>query len=69
MKYTKLMLAFISTFITTWLTISTIGWLCGTFVTFKFVATHQAVMAFMMLFGWIPAIIVVNDINEKFNEV
>ena len=63
------MLAFIGTLITTWLTVSTFGWLLGTFVTFKFVATHQAVMAFMMLFGWIPAIIVVNDINEKINEV
>ena len=44
MKYTKLMLAFIGTFLTTWLTVSTFGWLCGTFVTFKFVATHPTVM-------------------------
>lgn len=69
MKYTKLMLAFIGTFLTTWLTVSTFGWLCGTFVTFKFVATHPTVMMFMLLFGWIPAMIVVNDINEKLNEV
>ena len=48
------MLLAYAVFTATWLILSTIGWLCGTFVTFKFVATHLAVIVFMVLFGWIP---------------
>ena len=54
MKILKTMLLAYAVFTATWLILSTLGWFFGTFVTFKFVATHPTIMLMMLLFGWLP---------------
>jgi uncharacterized membrane protein len=64
MKSTKIMLAVIATFIVTWLTLSLLFYILSD-MTYKESCTYSAT-GFMMLFiGWLPALIVGTDLDEK----
>lgn len=66
MKNTTIMLGVILTFILTWMSLSFIGFLLsdpGT--SFRQVATHGGVAMFMLIFGWIPSVIVGADLDSK----
>jgi hypothetical protein len=64
MKNTIVMVAVIATFLLTWMSLSTIGWVFGD-ISFKETATHGGTIMLMMLFGWIPAVIVAFDVSEN----
>ena len=66
MKSTLIMLAALATFLITWLSIAFIFFLLSDAnVTFKDVARHEAMAIFMFIFGWIPAVVVGADVNER----
>jgi len=67
MKSTKIMLACIACFITTWLSVSLIGYMLSD-VTFKTCATDGGTMMFMLIFGWIPAFIVGIDLDKQLED-
>jgi hypothetical protein len=64
MKSTKIMLAVIATLLITWCVIGLIGYLLSD-LSYKDCMTHGAAMFCMILFGWIPAIIVGGDLDER----
>jgi len=63
MKSTKLMLAVIATLLTTWIVMGTIGW-CLSDLSFRDCITHGGTLMLMLIVGWIPAIIVGNDVDD-----
>jgi hypothetical protein len=66
MKTTLVMLAALATVILTWMFVTFIFFmLSDPGVTFKYVARHEGMAMFMLIFGWIPSIIVGADINER----
>ena len=66
MKSTKLMLAVIATFLSTWCVLGLIGYLLSD-LSFRDCLTHGATLMLMLLLGWIPAIVVGNDVNDQLN--
>ena len=66
MKSTKIMLAAIATFLTTWIVLGLIGW-CVSDLSFKDCMTNGGTLMFLMIVGWIPSIIVGNDVNDYLN--
>ena len=66
MKSTKIMLACIACFVTTWLSISLIGYMLSD-ATFKTCATNGGTMMFMFILGWVPAFVVGIDLDKKLN--
>ena len=66
MKSTKIMVAVIATLIITWCVIGLIGYLLSD-GTYKECMTHGGTLMFMLIFGWIPAIIIGSDLNDKLN--
>jgi hypothetical protein len=66
MKSTKLMLAVIATFLSTWCVLGLIGW-CLSDLSFRDCLTHGGTLMVLMLVGWIPAIVVGNDVNDHNN--
>jgi hypothetical protein len=66
MKQTITMLAFLATLLMTWVLVSFIGW-CLSESTLKACATHGGTIMIMMIFGWIPALVVSIDLDEKLN--
>ena len=58
------MLAVIATLVATWLFLATIVYLCSD-MTFKQSATIPAMFFLMLIFGWIPAVIVAFDLEKK----
>lgn len=66
MKSTKIMLACIACFLTTWLSIATIAYLLSSVTDFKTCVTNNGTTMFMLIFGWIPAIIVGYDLDKKY---
>ena len=63
MKSTKIMLAVLATLLITWCVIGLIGWMLSD-LSYKECMTHGGTLFFMLLFGWIPAIIFGSDIDE-----
>lgn len=63
MKQTKLMLAFIATFLITWCVIGSIGWMLSD-LSYRECMTHSFTFFVMLLIGWIPASIVVYDLDK-----
>lgn len=63
MKSTKLMLAVIATFLITWCVMGIIGW-CISDLSFRDCLTHGGTLMLMLIVGWIPAIIVGDDVND-----
>ena len=64
MKSTKIMLAVIITALCTWCTLSLMVYTLSS-MTFKESATSYGVILIMMIFGWIPSVIVGVDLGEK----
>jgi hypothetical protein len=66
MKSTKIMLAIIATLIATWTLMSLIGYLLSD-MSLKECYTNVGTLICMMIFGWIPSVIVGCDLEEKLN--
>jgi hypothetical protein len=64
MKATKLMLAAIASFITTWSSISLIGYALSD-MSLRECFINNGTIMFMLLFGWIPAFIITCDLDTK----
>jgi hypothetical protein len=62
MKNTKVMLAAIATFLLTWLSLGTIGYLLSDCY-FEYCMTHPATLMIMLVFGWIPSVVVADDLK------
>ena len=60
------MLAVIATFLITWCVLGLIGYLLSD-ASYRDCMTHGATLILMLIFGWIPAIVVGNDVNEQLN--
>jgi len=67
MKTTKIMLAIIATLISTWTIISLIGYALSD-LSLRDCYTHGATIMIMMIFGWIPSVIVAGDLDVKLSE-
>ena len=67
MKNSKIMLATVTTFILTVIFINTIVWYLEDTWTFKECFGHGATIGVSVIFGWLPAILVGQDVNEKLN--
>jgi len=66
MKSTKLMLAVMATIIFTWILMGTIGW-CVSDLSFRDCLVNDITLFLMLTIGWIPPIVVGNDVYEYFN--
>jgi len=64
MKSTKIMLACVAVFIITYLVLSTVGYLLSDY-TFKQVAGSPAIIAIMVIVGWIPSVVVGVDLEDR----
>ena len=64
MKSTKIMLAFIATLLLTWCVMGLIGWILSD-LSYKQCMTHNGTLMLMLIFGWMPAIIVGADVNDE----
>jgi FtsH-binding integral membrane protein len=64
MKSTKIMLAILATLLITWCVIGTIGYLLSD-DTFKQSMSSGGTFFFMILFGWIPCIIIGADLDKS----
>lgn len=67
MKDTKIMLAIVGTLLATWTFMSFIGFmlsdasLCECY-------THGGTLMLMLMFGWLPSVVVANDLIKKLNK-
>jgi hypothetical protein len=64
MKTTKIMLAVIATFLITWCVIGLIGYLISD-ASYRECMTNGGTLMFMLIFGWIPAVILGADLNDE----
>ena len=67
MKSTKIMLAVIATLIATWTTFSLIGYFSSD-LSLRDCFTHGGTLMLMLVFGWIPAVILASDLNDTLKE-
>lgn len=65
MKNTIIMLAFLGTFMLTWIALSIIVFGLSEDLTFRQAASHGGVGMLMLIFGWIPSLIVSVDLEQK----
>jgi len=63
MKLSKIMLAFIATILITWCVIGSIGWMLSD-LSYKECMTHNRTFFFMLLIGWLPALVVTYDLDK-----
>lgn len=59
------MLGVMSTMFITWMTVSTVYWMFSEAVPFKQCATDGGIVFLMVVFGWLPSVVVGIDINER----
>lgn len=64
MKATKIMLAFVGTVILTWMFVSFVYYLCCTQITFREACTENGIGFLMLMFGWIPSLVVCVDLDD-----
>ncbi len=67
MKSTKIMLAFIATILLTWCVMGLIGYLLSD-LSYRDCMTHGATLMSMLIFGWIPGVIISADLSKQFIE-
>lgn len=67
MKPTKVMLSFMITYLLTWLVLGGIGWALSD-MTYKQILTDQPLVVFMVVLGWLPAVVVGFDVDEKLSK-
>ena len=68
MKGTKILLGFTSTLFMTWMILLLLVFLFSDDVTFKQSATQNGVCFIMLVFGWVPSLIVCIDLEEYFTD-
>ena len=66
MKTTKIMLAIIACLLTTWSSMSLIGWALSD-MSLRECYTHGGTLMLMLIFGWIPAFIIACDYDKHLN--
>jgi len=66
MKSTKLMLAIIACLLTTWTSMSLIGYALSE-LSLRECYTDGGILMLMLLFGWIPSVIIACDLEKHFN--
>ena len=64
---TKIMLAVIATLIATWTLFSLIGYILSD-LSLRDCYTYNATLFMMLVFGWIPAVILASDLNDTLKE-
>lgn len=64
MKSTKIMLAVIATLIITWCVMGLIVYLLSD-LSYRECMTNVGTLMFMLIFGWIPAIIIGADLDKE----
>ena len=64
MKSTKIMLAILATLLITWTVIGLIGYLLSD-GTYKECMTNEGTLIFMLIFGWIPSVILGIDLRDR----
>lgn len=64
MKTTKIMLAVIATFLTTWCVVGIIGYLLSD-LSYRNCMVDSATVLFMLVFGWIPCVIIGADLDNE----
>jgi hypothetical protein len=67
MKSTKIMLAAIATLIATWTLFSLIGYILSD-MSLKECYTNTGTIICMMMFGWVPSVIIAYDLEERFDK-
>lgn len=67
MKSTKIMLAVIACFLTTWTSMSLIGWMLSE-LSLRECYTDDGILICMILFGWIPALIIGMDLDAHLKQ-
>ncbi len=67
MKDTKIMLAIVGTLLATWTFISLIGFMLSD-ASLRECYAHGGTLMLMLTFGWIPSVIVANDLIKKLNQ-
>jgi hypothetical protein len=67
MKSTKIMLAVLATFLIVWCTIGLIGWMLSD-LSYKECMTNGGTLFCMLLFGWIPCIILGSDLDKRLED-
>jgi hypothetical protein len=67
MKSTKIMLAIIATLLSTWTLMSLIGYVLSD-MSLRDCYTNVGTILCMMIFGWVPSVIVGCDIEEKLDK-
>lgn len=65
MKGTLMMLTFLGTLAATWLILSLFVYLLSDNASFREVSGSGGIAMFMLIFGWIPSIIVCVDVEDK----
>jgi hypothetical protein len=67
MKSTKIMLAFIATLLLTWCVMGLIGWMLSD-LSYKQCMTNGGTLMLMLIFGWMPSVILACDLDKQFKE-
>ena len=65
MKNTKIMIVIITTFLVTWLLFSILGLIFNPGLSLREIATNNGMIMILVIFGWIPPIVVYTDIRKK----
>ncbi len=65
MKRTIIMLSAVSTFFLVWMLTSSFFWIFTTDILFKDIVMNPGMIGFMLIFGWIPSVIVGVDLDDK----
>lgn len=60
------MLAVIAMFLTTWCVMGLIGYLLSD-ASYKECMTHGGTLMFLLIFGWIPSVIIGHDMDNQLN--
>ena len=66
MKTTKIMLAVIACLFTTWSSMSLIGWALSD-MSLRECYTHGGILMLMLIFGWIPTVVIAYDYDKHLN--
>ena len=67
MKNTKIMVIMIATIIITWTLISLISWILSD-LSLRDCYTHGLTLFLMVVFGWIPSIVIACDLDNKLED-
>jgi hypothetical protein len=68
MKLTKIMGGCTVTLLITWLLLTTLAYLLSSATDFRSCATNGGLLMFMLIFGWIPSVIVGCDLDKHLKD-